>query len=75
MIKKLTRLGNSSALVVDRPLMSLMDIDEETPLKITIEGRRMIVEPLDEVERAAKFQKIMKRTGKKNAELFRRLAK
>jgi antitoxin MazE len=74
-VKKLTRLGNSSALVVDRTLMQLMDIDADTPLKVTVEGRRMTVEPLDEKERAARFEKVMKKTGKKNAELFRRLSK
>ena len=75
MVKKLTRLGNSSALIVDRALMSLLGIEEDTPLKITIEGKRMIVEAMSPDERAAKFDEAMKRTGKKNAELFRRLAK
>ena len=74
-VKKLTRLGNSSALVVDRTLMELMDIDADTPLKVTVEGRRMTVEPLDEKERAARFEEVMKKTGKKNAKLFRRLSK
>jgi antitoxin component of MazEF toxin-antitoxin module len=74
-VKKLTRLGNSSALVVDRTLMELMDIDADTPLKVTVEGRRMTVEPLDEKERAARFEEVMKKTGKTNAELFRRLSK
>ena len=75
MIKKLSRLGNSSALVVDRALMELMEIDGDTPLKITVEGRRLIVEPLSEEERADKIRKIITRTGKKNTELFKRLAK
>lgn len=74
-VKKLTRLGNSSALVVDRALMQLMDIDADTPLKVTVQGRRMTVEPLSDEERAAKFEQVMKKTGRKNAELFRRLAK
>jgi len=75
MIKKLSRLGNSSALVVDRALMDLMEIDNETPLKVTVEGRRLIVEPLSDAQRADKVQEIIGRTGKKNAELFKRLAK
>lgn len=75
MIKKLTRLGNSSALVIDRPLMQLMDIDNDTELKITVEGRKLTVEPLDKKERAKQFRQIVQKTGRKNAELFRRLAK
>jgi hypothetical protein len=34
-----------------------------------------LVEPLAPTARAAKFEKAMKKTGEKNAELFRRLAK
>jgi antitoxin component of MazEF toxin-antitoxin module len=75
MIKKLQRVGNSSALVVDRTLMQLMDITPDTPLKVVVEGRRLIVEPLSETERKQRFQTAMKRTGHKNAELFRRLAR
>jgi len=52
-----------------------MEIDADTPLKVTVEGRRLIVEPLDKNERAGKFQKVMEKTGRRNAELFRRLAK
>src|SRR5437867_8798192 len=74
-VKKLTRQGNSAALIIDRPLMDLMEIDADTPLKVTVEGRRLIVEPLDKNERAGKFQKVMEKTGRRNAELFRRLAK
>ena len=74
-VKKLTRQGNSAALIVDRPLMELLGIDSETPLKLTVDGRKLIVEPLSDKERASNFKKIMEKTGRKNAELFRRLAK
>jgi len=47
MIKTLTRQGNSSALIIDRTLMELLGIEQDTPLKITVEGRRMIVEPAE----------------------------
>ena len=75
MVKTLTRLGNSSALIVDKPIMELLDIDNDTPLKITVEGRRLIVEPAAGPERVARFRAAMKKTGAKHAELFRRLAK
>jgi antitoxin component of MazEF toxin-antitoxin module len=75
LIKTLQRVGNSSGLVFDKAIMSLMEIDSETPLKLTVEGRKLIVEPLTDGERKMKFEKLMKKTGRKNAELFRRLAK
>jgi antitoxin MazE len=74
-IKKLTRQGNSAALVIDKQLLDLLDFNQDTDLKITVNGRQLIVEPLTSEEREARFQKVMKTTGRKNAELFKRLAK
>lgn len=74
-VKKLTRQGNSAALIVDRALLELLGIDSDTELKVTVEGRRLIVEPLSDKERAERFKKVMEKTGRKNADLFRRLAK
>jgi antitoxin component of MazEF toxin-antitoxin module len=75
MVKRLTRQGNSAALIIDRTMMELMEIDSDTPLKVVVEGRKLIVEPLSDQERAAKFSQIVEKTGRKNAELFKRLAK
>ena len=74
MIKKLTRQGNSSALIIDRTMMDLMGIDQDTDLKLTLEGRKLLVEPVTVKDRDAKFQAAVKRTFEKNAELYRRLA-
>jgi antitoxin MazE len=74
-VKKLTRQGNSAALVIDKQLLDLLDFTQETDLKITVNGRQLIVEPLSEAERAARFKEISKRDLKKNGELYRRLAK
>lgn len=75
MIKTLTRQGNSSALIIDRTLLDLLGIDNETPLKLSVEGRRLIVEPAEPDDRAERVRKIVRKTGAKNAELFRRLAR
>ncbi len=75
LVKKLTRQGNSTCLVIDRQLMDLLDIDRDAVVKISVEGRRLIMEPLGDDERKTKFTSIVKRTSRKNAELFKRLAK
>ncbi len=75
MVKTLQRVGNSSALVIEKAMMELLDIETDTPLRLTVEGRKLIVEPLSEVERAIHFKKAMLKTGKKHAALFKRLAK
>lgn len=73
--KKLTRQGNSTALIIDRQLMEMMGIERDAVVKISVQGRKLLIEPLSEKDRAAKVMEIQQKTLKKNAELFRRLAK
>ena len=44
MIKRLTRQGNSAALIIDRTLMDLLGIDQDTELKLTVEGRKLMID-------------------------------
>ena len=49
-IKHLTRQGNSLAVIIDRPILDLLDIDEKTPLKLSVDGRKILLEPLSKQE-------------------------
>lgn len=44
-MQHLTRHGNSYALVIAKPLRVLLDITQETMLRVWTDGRRLIVEP------------------------------
>ena len=46
MRKHLTRLGNSLALVVERPILVMLGITANTELKVYTDGFRIIVEPV-----------------------------
>ncbi|HEY5039197.1 MAG TPA: AbrB/MazE/SpoVT family DNA-binding domain-containing protein, partial [bacterium] len=48
MIKKLTKHGNSYALVIDRGIMDLLNISEKSALYVTTDGLKLIVSPVDE---------------------------
>jgi antitoxin component of MazEF toxin-antitoxin module len=43
MTKTLTRHGNSLALVIDKPILEQMGIDETTPLTLAFDGHCLIV--------------------------------
>src|ERR1035437_8560788 len=43
MVRKLTKHGNSLALVIGRPILDLLKIDPETPLDVSTDGRQLIV--------------------------------
>jgi len=45
MIKKLTAIGNSYGLVIDRAILELLDITPETELELSTDGTRLVIEP------------------------------
>jgi antitoxin component of MazEF toxin-antitoxin module len=73
-VKKLTRHGNSLALVIDRPILGLLKIDPETPLDVSTEGRRLIVAPAKPSARRKKFDAAQKLAHQRYGKAFRKLA-
>jgi antitoxin component of MazEF toxin-antitoxin module len=74
MLKRLTKHGNSWALVIDRPILDLLKIDTETPLEVSTDGRRLIVAPAQQSERRQKFEAAQRAAHKRYGKAFRRLA-
>lgn len=46
--KKLTPMGNSMGILIDRPVLDLLGIDRDTTLEIRTDGRAIIIEPVGE---------------------------
>ena len=74
MIKKLTRHGNSLALVVDRAVLDLLNIDADTPLEISTDGQVLVVSPVRDARRRKKFEKALEATNRRYGRALRRLA-
>jgi len=53
MQKRLSVVGNSLALVIDKPIRDLLGIRRETMLRISTDGRRLVVEPIGGAAHAA----------------------
>ena len=45
MIKKLSSIGNSLGLVIERPILELLNITKDTPLEITTDGVGLQIRP------------------------------
>jgi antitoxin component of MazEF toxin-antitoxin module len=73
-VKKLTKHGNSLALVIDRPILDLLKIDPETPLDVSSDGRRLIVEPAKRSARRKKFEAAREWAHKRYGKAFRKVA-
>jgi len=72
MIKKLTKHGNSLALVIDKGILELLNIDADTPLKIRTDGRQLFISPADP-SRNRKFQATLKRVVRKYGTALKQL--
>jgi antitoxin component of MazEF toxin-antitoxin module len=44
--KRLTAIGNSLGLVIEKPILDLLDINRETELEMTTDGKRLMIEPV-----------------------------
>jgi len=68
MVKRLTKHGNSLALVIDRGVLNLLEIDADTPLNIITDGNCLLVSPVRDPARRKKFRaalaSVNKRYGK-----------
>lgn len=74
MIKRLTPHGNSAALIIDKPILELLGIAMDTPLKITTDGRNLIISPAANREKETQFEQALRRVNEKHRETLRRLA-
>ena len=75
MIKKLTRHGNSLALVIDRGILELLEIDATTPLSITTDGRCLILAPARGARQRAAFQAALEGVNRRYGSALRKLAR
>jgi antitoxin component of MazEF toxin-antitoxin module len=75
MIKKLTRTGNSVALVLDKQLLDAANLDPDDPVEVSTNGQVVVIAPVRgkrDTERLARGKELM---HAKFAGAFRRLAK
>lgn len=75
MTKHLTPHGNSAALVIDKPILALLNITMTTPLEISTDGRSLVISPAVEKTRQAKFKAALTDVNKFHGKTLRKLAK
>ena len=74
MIKKLTRTGNSIALVLDKPLLEELGLDENAEVEVSTNGQVIVITPKRTSARDRKFRKAVDKINRKYAGLFKRLS-
>ena len=74
MIKKLTKHGNSLAIVIDRAVLDLLKIDADTPLEISTDGQVLVISPVRYNAHRDKFTKTLESANRKYGRALKRLA-
>ncbi len=59
MVKNLIKHGNSYALVIDKPIMELLQMTPETELEVTTNGDKLMISPVRPKGRQAKLNRIL----------------
>ncbi len=74
MTKTLIKHGNSLALVIDKPILELLQITPDTPLELTTDGDRLLVSPVRDKRRQEKLRASLATINRKYGNDLRRLA-
>ena len=73
--KKLTKHGNSYALVIERPILDLLGIDGNTVLSISSpDGHSLVITPEQTTSRQHQFEEALAQVNKKYGKALKRLA-
>ena len=74
MTKTLIRHGNSYALVIDKPILDLLQVTPETPFEIVSDGRCLVLSPVRDPAEERKFQQALERVHTRFGRALKKLA-
>ena len=74
MLKKLTRHGNSLALVIDKGVLDILNIDDKTPLEISTDGTLLLISPVRDEKRRRQFHEALVKANTRYGRALKRLA-
>ena len=75
MIKQLRKVGNSNALILDKPILELLGLEEDGQVQLTIQDGNLIVTPTHPKQLAAEdLQKKLDYVVKKRRQVLKQLA-
>ncbi len=80
MIKKLSKHGNSLAILIDKPILELLNITEDTRINLKTDGANIIIEPvranppMRSISDNPKLQKLYEELIEKYDDVLKKLA-
>jgi antitoxin component of MazEF toxin-antitoxin module len=74
MVKNLTKHGNSYALVIDKPILELLNATPETRFEVITDGQCLVLSPVRDSAQEKKFSSALDRVHKRFGRALKRLA-
>ena len=75
MIKQLRKVGNSNALILDKPILELLGLEENGQVQLTIQDGNLIVSPAKpQLVSPGEMSKKLEYVIKKRKDVLKRLA-
>jgi len=73
MVKRLIQHGNSVALVIDKPIMEMLKITNETTFELSTDGKNLILSPQIEHSQEMNILNSLGKINKKYGSVLKRL--
>ena len=73
MVKRLIQHGNSAALIIDKPIMEMLNITNDTTFQLSTDGKNLILSPQVENCREKNIIHSLEKINKKYGRILKRL--
>jgi antitoxin component of MazEF toxin-antitoxin module len=73
MAKKLVQYGDSVALVIDRPIMEMLKLTDETAFELSTDGKNLILSPQSAGGQDGGIECSLEKINRKHGTVLRRL--
>ena len=73
MVKRLIQHGNSAALVIDKPIMEMLNITSETTFELSTDGKNLILSPQVEHTQEKNILNSLEKINKKYGTVLKKL--
>jgi len=73
MIKRLIQHGNSAALIIDKPIMEMLKITNDTAFELTTDGRNIILSPQTDITRENDILDSLEKINKRYSAVLKKL--
>lgn len=74
MHRRISKIGGSLGILIPRDIAEAMDVGEGDPVRLSLVGRELVVEPEDDTIPDASFRKAFKTVLRRHGEEFRMMA-